>query len=300
VFEAGCIPANEWSPAGDLLLDCDCHPETVLQHLAVGIGQSPWQLLWLDHVPFEARHWQAFRAAVAATGNAHASRHQLDVGMIDVRGDWETYRRSWSKNHRRNVSKAFGRLQREGRIDLEFHASAADDATESLLRRAFDIEDRSWKGKAGTSVLRSAGMFQFFLDQAKLLTADGQLRVALLNYEGQPIAFEYGLWAKGIYHSLKVGYDERFARYSPGQLLMHAILERLFREPDTDYYDCMGPLSGAVEKWRPGTYPLGRLVIAPPNLLGRLILHAYTFWWPRIGRLLPKRYAAQRTGERSA
>ena len=44
------------------------------------------------------------------------------------------------------------------------------------------------------------------------------------------LAFVYGFRAKGVYFAHKIGYDPRFAAFSPGQLLFYHILEQLHSE----------------------------------------------------------------------
>jgi CelD/BcsL family acetyltransferase involved in cellulose biosynthesis len=280
VFGAGVIPHNEWSPAGDLLLERSCVTSAAAQELVQGLRQLPWSFVWMDKVPLDAPHWRAFRTALAADGVSHDYGHLFDVGTIDLEGDWRAYRFSWSKNHRRNVDKALRRLRRTGSVELELHSSPSEDAIRPLLRRGFEIEDRSWKGRTGTSVLRSPDMLPFYIGQARRLASAGALELAFLNCGGRSIAFEYGLTAKGVFHALKAGYDAEFAPYSPGQLLMHELLKRFYDDVDRRQYDCMGQLSDAMERWRPRKYPIGQLVIALPKLLGRVMWHAYCRWPP--------------------
>jgi CelD/BcsL family acetyltransferase involved in cellulose biosynthesis len=275
------MPHNEWSPAGDLLLDRNGDAAAAARALVAGLGELPWSFLRLDMVPVEAPHWRAFRNALADAGVPHDCRRLFDVGMIDLQGDWTEYRKSWSKNHRRNITKAGNRLRRDGDLDFELLSSIADGEVEPLLRRGFEVENRCWKGKAGTSVLQSPGMFEFYAGQARLLARAGHLRIALLNHRGRTVAFEYCLAAKGTFHSLKTGYDATFARFSPGQLLTQALLHRLFQDADHQHVDFMGPLSDAMASWRPRLYPIGSLAVARPGLAGRLMMHAYTRWRPR-------------------
>src|SRR6185436_2641362 len=97
------------------------------------------------------------------------------------------------------------------------------------------------------SVLKSPGIFAFYLRVARELAARGQLQLVFLECGGRPIAFEYGWNAKGVYHSLKVGYDESAANLSPGQLLRLLFLERLHVRHEHRFVDYLGPLTPAVE-----------------------------------------------------
>jgi CelD/BcsL family acetyltransferase involved in cellulose biosynthesis len=282
LLDTGAMPHNAWSPAGDLLLCRDGDTSAAARALVGGLGELPWSLLRLEMVPVDTLPWRAFRGALADADIPHDCRRVCDVGMIDVDRDWADYRKNWSKNHRRNITKAANRLQQDGHLDFQLHTSFTDDAVEPLLRRGFQVEDRSWKGKSGTSVLQTPGMFEFYVGQARLLARTGHLRVAFLTHRDRTIAFEYCLSAKGTFHSLKTGYDEAFARFSPGQLLTQVLLNRLFLDADHRWVDFMGPMSGAMAKWRPRLYPLGRLAIARPNVSGRMMMHAYRRWWPRL------------------
>jgi len=205
--------------------------------------------------------------------------------MIKIDHDWEAYRARWPRNHRRNLRKATERLRREGGLNLSIHSQLSPDQVEPLLKRCLELEDRSWKGEAGTSVLRTPEMFPFFLRQAQRLAQWGQLELAMLEHRDELIAFEYAYGAKGVHHSLKVGYDPRYASRSPGQLLTGLLLEEFHRQPHRRAYDCLGPMSDADAKWLPDAYRVSRLVVAPRRLLSRVLMHAYKYWWPRFRRL---------------
>jgi len=274
MIRAGRLPANEWSVSGELLLDPEAASPAVADALAAAMAELPWPLLWLEDVAIDAPRW---RLLADALGRANVSSHYhelLRIGRIDARGDWETYRRTWSRKHRQGMSHHARRLRQLGEVRLELLSRLAPDEVEPWLRRGLEIEDRSWKGRAGTSVLRTPGMFDFYLRQARQLAAWGQLDLAFLTSTGRPIAFAYGLWAKGAFHSIKVGYDPDYAAYSPGQLLRYFLFERLFRDPRCRAIDYIAP-SEAHRKWRPETYGVGRLVLAPGGWLGRAALAAY-------------------------
>jgi CelD/BcsL family acetyltransferase involved in cellulose biosynthesis len=140
-----------------------------------------------------------------------------------------------------------------------------------LVRAAFELEHRGWKGAAGGSVLSQPGMLEYYCEQGRRMAAAGCLELAFLEHRGEPIAFEYGLAAKGVYYSYKVAYDERFAELTPGQLLRFQLLERFHSAPERTLVDFAGPLAEATAKWSTRAEPVGRLVIGAPTLAGRLL-----------------------------
>lgn len=284
VVDAGALPLNEWSSSGDLLLDATARTETVLDLLVAAIVDLPWQLFWLDEVAVDAPRWKAFLAAVARAAMAAHYQEQGRIGRIEIDHDWDAYKHRWSRKHRQQMARHARRLAERGEVQLRLLSQLAPEEVEGWMRRGFEVEDRSWKGRAGTSVVRTPGMLDFFTRQAEQLARWGQLELAFLECGGQPIAFSYGLRAKGVYHSLKVGYDSRYASYSPGQLLRYYLYRQFFGDPWRRAIDHM-TFSEAHQKWQPTTYCVGRLVIAPRRLLARAVLHAYRHCWPYVRRL---------------
>jgi len=242
-------------------------------------------LAWLEAARLDRRSWQSLLRAADRAQLGVDYRPGFEAAVIPVPADWDTYQRSWSKGHRKSMRRAVQRLERDGGCELELHRNITFGQAELLLQEGFAIEDRSWKGRDGTSVMRNDGMVEFFLRQGRQLAEWGQLELAFLRHAGRRIAFEYAFRAKGVYHSLKVGYDEQFARCSPGQVLTCLLLQRMVGDPRRQAMDCMGPINDATRKWTDQSYTIGRLVIAPRRLLGRTLMHVYKRWWPAVRRL---------------
>jgi len=275
VIGAAGTPSNEWSASGELLLDAGVDADIVLLRLVEAIRKLPYQLLWLDEVAIDAPRWQALQRVLRGAGVACNFRPHYRVGRIEIGSDWQAARQRWSSNHRQKMSRAARKLAAQGNVQCEIHSRLAPEAVEPLLREAFAVEDRGWKGVAGTSVLRSGGMFEFFLRQARQFARWQQLELCFLRVDGRAIAFTYGYSAKGVFHSCKVSYDPQFADFAPGQLLWYHMFEQFHGDENRRAFDCLGVLSRAQQSWRPETYTIGRAMIAPRRLLGRLAIGAH-------------------------
>jgi len=281
---AAAMPSNEWASGGELLLDADTDTDGVLDELVAAIRRLPHQLLWIDEVAVDAPRWRALRRALDRAAVPVDCRRQYRVARIEIDGDWEACKRRWSRKHRQQMAASSRKLAAEGEVRCQILSELTPVQVEPCLRRAFELEDRGWKGKAGSSVLKTPGLFDFFLRQALQLAQWEQLELCLLELDEQPIAFAYGFNAKQVFHSVKVGYDPRFAVYRPGQLLRYAMLERFYGESDRRALDCMGPLTEAHASWKPASYTIGRLAIAPRRLTGRLAVFALRHWLPLVRR----------------
>lgn len=268
------LPANVWASNGELLLDPSVDPEPVLDLLAGGLAELPWPLVWLDRVPVEADRWQAFLAAVVRRGMAVDVRVRYRIGQVELQDGFAPYVAGRSKNLRRQLRKDSQRLAAEGPVRLTTCWQLAPEEVEPRLRQAFLIERGSWKHEQGTAVLDAPGLFEFYLRQARQMAAWGCLRLAFLQHGGEPIAFELGWTAKGVYHSFKVGYRQQYGRYSPGHLLRRELIRALCEQPGHALVDFQGPMSDALAQWATRSYALGRLVVAAGGRGSRALLGA--------------------------
>jgi hypothetical protein len=62
-------------------------------------------------------------------------------------------------------------------------------------------------------------------------------------------------------------------------LLFYHIFERLHGEGDVHAVDFLGPLNQSLSRWRPATYGVGRVVLAPRRWFGRTTMYAYQHYW---------------------
>jgi CelD/BcsL family acetyltransferase involved in cellulose biosynthesis len=293
VLDVGAMPVNAWAPGGGLLLDANTETDVALDILVAAIRGFPWQWLWLDDVPLNALSWKAFQRAISRAGMASDILERYQVGLIKIDRNWEACRKHWSRSHRQSMAKAARRLAKEGDVDFQMYSMLRPEEVEPLLHKGFEVEDRSWKGEAGSSVFKR-GMFGILVQQAKQLAKWGQLELSFLELNARPIAFSYGFNAKGVHHPNKIAYDPEYAHFSPGQLLFYHILERLYHDPERRAIDCSGEMSEATSRWRPTTYTIGQLVVAPRRLLGRMSLYVYKHCWPYVRHLRRRFSSGQR------
>lgn len=268
-----CLTGNAWWPAGDLLVDESSDLPHVLDLLVEALRKHARPLFWCDAIRMSTVRWQALVAALDRAELSYNVYQRGVVGLVDLPGRWEGYLSTRSRNLRRQIRVAEKRSAHAGALELRLIADPGQEELVELLQRGFEVEDRSWKGASGSSVLRSPVMYDYFLRQARLLAERGELILAYLNLGNETIAFEYGLFGKGVYCSLKVGYDERYAELSPGQLLRAKMLEQFCAAGWVRTIDFLGPLVDATARWTTRTHDVSRLVIAT-NATGRMILAA--------------------------
>jgi hypothetical protein len=67
--------------------------------------------------------------------------------------------------------------------------------------------------------------------------AEGHVRGFLLFHGGQPIAYGNCLARGGVLDYLQTGYDPEYRKWSPGMVLLHEMLEKLFAEGSFQWLD---------------------------------------------------------------
>jgi hypothetical protein len=288
VLPAAGLPRNAWTGSGDLLLDPAIDPRLTIKSLVEAMRRLPWQLAWFDEVPLDAPYWRCFAEELRGLGIRTSVRERYQVGLIPLTEAWECYWASIPKKFRQNVSQACKRLAKLGDVSLDMECGERADVLEAKLREGIDIEDASWKGEHGSSIVRR-GMVDYFHLLATHLAAFRCLRLIFLRVAGKPVAFCFGAVSKGVFYYYKIGYDPAFAKYSPGQLLLYYLLQQLRTSGQCYAMDTIGEVTDATSRWQPHIYRVGQVVFAPRGAMGRTVTDVHQRWWPRIQRLLPGR-----------
>ncbi len=299
LINVGALPSNAWATSGELLLDPATDIVAVLDLLVSAFDRLPWSLLLLRLVAFEQPHWQALQAAMIRAGLSVDVRQQYQAAQVEIGDDWQTYEATRTRNHRQSRRRQARKLEQEGNTKLKIYSEISPSQVDTLVLRGFEVENRSWKGTEGTSVLKKPGMLEFFRREAAHLAEWGQLELVFLEHRGQPIAFDYGFNSKGVHFTPKVGYDETYAKFGPGQQLMMRLLQRLHDDPQRRLIDFLGDPDPWKVSWATSTYPMGRIVTNTGRPLSQGLFHIYTNWQPRLRQFRQKLLAPTKSSLKS-
>lgn len=253
VLPEAALTGNEWSPCGELLVDAAAD-EGVYDALIAACAQLSAAWLWCGAVAIDQPQWRGWSAACRRAAAEPLIQTRYEVGRTAIGNDFEAFLRGLSRSHRQTMTKAVRRLRESGELTFRRETAAAVEAVEPLLFAGFEIEDRSWKGRAGTSVLRTPGMFGFFVRQGEELARRQCLDLSFVELDGRPIAFLYGYRGKGVLFAHKIGYDPEFAQYSPGQVLFYLLFEQLHTEQAATIAHCSDSFVAEANR---GTAPDG-------------------------------------------
>jgi hypothetical protein len=268
------VPGNEWSSAGQLLLDPHCDAESVCDRLVDTLQTFACPAFWFASIPIEADWWRAFMAAGERAGWSVDARRRYQVGRLPLEPTWTAQQQAMSKGLRKQIRRSLRRIELQGALRLHVARPSRGDTALGLLESGLALEHAGWKGRQGSSVLAHDTAWHYIQDQARQLIPREQFVVALLELGGRIVAFEYGWIAKQVYHSYKVSYDEELRSCGPGNLMNYKLLEYLHSLEQVRTVDFLGPLDQSIRRWRPHCYWMGRLLMAPPKPVGRALVFA--------------------------
>ncbi len=281
LVEVADLPEDDWSPAGDLMVDQREPCDEVLRSMVDSMAELPWTTWWFRGVSLASTAWQELAQVANEQGLQTEIRPRYDVGWIPIDDDFDTMRKRWSKNHRRNMSKLSKRLSEAGECRCELIAPASEEQAAECMVRYIEIEERSWKAESG-STIRSAGLEPFYIAQSQLVSRWNQTMFGFLELDGTTIAAQYGWLSKGVYHLFKTSFREDARSFSPGLFLEHETIREFCEQQTAQAIDCMGPLGQSISRWRPNVYQIGHLLLVQPSLVGNALMFGYRHVWPLI------------------
>jgi CelD/BcsL family acetyltransferase involved in cellulose biosynthesis len=232
-----------------------------------------WDKLEFEYVPPEAALEQLVTAA-ALDGfptEREASWRTPYAPLTDSDGSDSSWLERTDANFRANLRRRMRKLSSQGPLVLHQFAKA-DPA---VLQRIYEVERSGWKGREGSAITCNPDTRQFYDEIAQEAARFGYLSLYLYTLNGRVVAAHFGLAHRGRYFLPKPAYDESYSQYSPGQLLMHAVLADCVRRGYCEF-DFLGPLADWKEDWTSKVRPHSLWHVFHEGVWGRTI-HAARF-----------------------
>lgn len=207
-------------------------------------------------------------AAALAAGTGAAIFPGAGVPAIDLGGgDPES---ALSGRLRQDLRRARRHAESIGAVEVELHAPTPQELG-PLLEEVLRVEAAGWKRRARTALLYDPYRLRFFRAYARRAAAEGTLRIALLRIGGQAAAVQLASESDGRYWLFKIGYDETYARASPGQLLvletLHAAAARGLAS-----YEFLGGEETWISRWTTTVRPWCRVRSRPASVAFATVL----------------------------
>lgn len=139
---------------------------------------------------------------------------------------------------RKNLRKTSNRLARDG-VEMEMTFSTGDADFEAVLPQLeAAYRDRDEAHGIACALDTSAGRATWRA-RLRALGDLGRRELAVLRLDGDLAAYVVGVREGGRYGVFEGRFVTRWARFSPGRLLEHEVLQRAFTDPDVEVLDWM-------------------------------------------------------------
>jgi CelD/BcsL family acetyltransferase involved in cellulose biosynthesis len=227
--------------------------------------RTDWDLIELPYVPEGGAAEQLLRLASDdgfLTGQYESYRSPYIPLANGDRADLIPRRSDFRHNLRRRNRRA-----RE-KWDVQLRRVQTADSIE--LERFYALESSGWKGNARTAIACSEPARRFYDEIARVGSQFGYFSLYLLNFDDTVVGGHFGLSYQGHYYAAKAGYDERYAFYSPGHLIVEAVLRDLLAQGFSEF-DFLGPWMDWKERWAREGRTHSFCYVFRPGLLGHTL-----------------------------
>lgn len=214
--------------------------------------------MFADSIMLEGMRRAAGRRLVTHLAPGHPWL-PLDDTWLEPESHLNAGRRSDLRRARRKAAML-------GTVHCEVHIPTAE-TIEPLLRDAFLAESAGWKGRLGSALALDPMVGAFYSRFARAACQLGILRIGLLRIGGQAAAMQLAVEQDGCFWLFKMGFDESFARLSPGMLLMTESL-RSARRRGCHRFEMMGKSEAWNHVWAPQIHNAVSLVLCAPTVRG--------------------------------
>jgi CelD/BcsL family acetyltransferase involved in cellulose biosynthesis len=235
-----------------------------------------WDMIKITDVPAGGNAWDLYDAAREAGFPAGAWESQRSP-FLALPASYDSLEARLSSKFKANLRRRRRRLEERG--DIRVERVTGGGALAGRLEEHFALERSGWKGRAGTAAAQSRRTRGFYTGLAHGAARGDYLSLFFLSVAGRAIASQYGLTRRGVYSLLMTCYDEAWSEYSPGNLLMEAVMKRCVAGGLSEF-DFLGCDLGWKLDWSPTARAHHWFFIFRDNRLGRTLQKAKFGWIP--------------------
>ncbi len=229
--------------------DFPCADESAARELAQAVAKLGNPVLFND-LGANSLFLQELRRVC---GRRLVARPRPGHPWVDLDDSWLEPESHLNSGRRSDLRRARRIAEKQGALRVEIIVPDAA-SLEPLLTEAFRVEAASWKGREGSALALDPQVGTFYRRFAEAACERGLLRIGLLWIGETAVAMQLAVEMNGAFWLFKMGYDEEFARCSPGQLLMVESL-RFARQQGCARYELMGKSEPWNQLWTQQVHP---------------------------------------------
>lgn len=257
-------------PAGsdylDLIVRRDVE-ESAIDAIAASLHAQQLPL-YLDHLPPASRSGR-LRAVLQDRGWTAIESTPDVCPFIDLSGHtWESFLQSLGSAHRANIRRRLRALNAD--FDVQFRLVDSHTERRDVLSTLIHYSQARWQDDGGTSAFPNPQLVAFHHHVTRRAMDEGWLRLYVLTLNGVIGAVMYGFAIGDRFFFYQHGFDNSYARYSLGLVLM-ALTVRASIESGIRDFDMLYGHESYKSLWTRRHRALARLQLFPPRMTGVLL-----------------------------
>jgi CelD/BcsL family acetyltransferase involved in cellulose biosynthesis len=247
-----------------------CYRDVDSLHRLTDLMASSRVPLFLERIPDDA-------SLISSLKESYRHRAKILIKdsdscpYLDIEGDGDHAIDSLPSRLRSDLRRAMRKARELGETSAIIHAPTGPDELEPLWEKALAVEASGWKAQTRSALLFDRQHANFLHAYARRASQRGLIRISFLKIGGETAATEIALVTGNRYWILKIGYDERFSRVSPGMLLMQHTL-RYAADQGLMSYELLGTAADWTRRWTQKERKTFRVMIYPYTLHGAALL----------------------------
>lgn len=181
-----------------------------------------WYLNGLDKYQSKA----LFNAIVSNSRLSMVESKRFFHSYLSLEGDWSDYLSNKTAKFRKSLRYADNLLGKQGIVHLYMYENQHEllDAVELF----FELDSRSWKRDKGECLLNDRNLVDYYRTLIHEFAEIGACGIYLLSLDDKVIGGVLCLFMHNIIYTLKTSFDNDYAKFSPGTVLFHHLIESAF------------------------------------------------------------------------
>lgn len=268
--------ASPFGPLGTPLVDRD-DPGGVIEDFFAMLSRSHLKLpkvLVLPDMRLDGAVASMLRSVAESRGLPLVTTGQIERPFLQSRLDGDAYlKASLTSNRYREFRRLKRKLAEQG--ELVHSVARGPEDIRPAVEGFLALEASGWKGRKRTAMAMDRYRAAFAREAVHGLAEKDLCRIHSLTLDGRLIASLIVFVEAGVAYTWKTAYDENFAVFSPGVLLMIEVTKQHLEDPNIEQTDsCAVPDHPMVSRLWSETKPIGTLVIGMTPATDRITRQA--------------------------
>lgn len=217
--------------------------QTIFEHLQRKHGD--WAL-WFTQYQTGEEQETLFAKTLKQGGYSFESNSGVRSPYLLIEGTWDEKMKSLQPRFRTALRSREKRIREKGAVELRFLDKPNE--WEAGLEAVREIEEESWKIEAGSAITVQEFQWEFYRHYAPIAAEKGTLRIPVLFVGGEPVAYDYALYDRGVYYLMKTSYKNKWQELYPGFVLRKQLMEWSYAEKMSEV-DFLGKDEDWKMKW---------------------------------------------------